>query len=133
MAYASPHSRPRLLIADDDPVVQSLLGVTLGEDFDVVGVACDGEEAVALAKASQPDAALVDVEMPRGGGRRAVQGIAEVSPGTAIVLLSADESDAVVRELIQAGATAYRRKGAAPEVLAESLVASIEAHAAAAR
>lgn len=121
--------RPSLMIADDDPVVQSLLGMTLGESFEVVGVAVDGEEAVALALSSQPDAALIDVEMPRGGGLRAVRGISEVSPGTAIVVLSADESDSLVRELIEAGATAYRRKGAPPEILAESLVASIEAHA----
>ena len=82
------------------------------------------------ARTSQPDAALIDVEMPKGGGLSAVHGIVENSSHTAIVVLSVDESDATVRELMQAGATSYRRKGVAPQVLAESLVESINAHAA---
>ncbi|HEX3509474.1 MAG TPA: response regulator transcription factor [Solirubrobacteraceae bacterium] len=128
MTDTTTHDRPRLLIADDDPVVQSMLGMRLGEQFEVVGVAVDGEQAVTLARESQPDVALVDVEMPSGGGLRAVQGITEVAPATAIVILSGDESDSVVRQLIQAGATAYRRKGARAEEIAASLTESIEAH-----
>jgi DNA-binding NarL/FixJ family response regulator len=58
----------------------------------------------------------------------AVRGILEVAPDTAIVVLSGDESDSLVRELMQAGAIAYRRKGLAPQVLAESLTESIKAH-----
>jgi DNA-binding NarL/FixJ family response regulator len=128
MSSPAPSSRPRLMIADDDPVVRSLLSASLGNAFDVVGVASDGEEAVELARASQPDAAVIDVEMPGGGGLRAVQGIVDAAPGTAIVVLSGDESDKVVRELMRAGATAYRRKGISPELLAGSLRDSIEAH-----
>ncbi|HSZ14744.1 MAG TPA: response regulator transcription factor [Solirubrobacteraceae bacterium] len=122
-------SHPRLMIADDDPVVRSMLNISLSQAFDVVGIAADGEQAVEFAKASQPDVALVDVEMPRGGGLRAVQGIHEVAPNTAIVLLSIDESDGIVRELMQAGATTYLRKGVGPHALADALMASIEAHA----
>jgi DNA-binding NarL/FixJ family response regulator len=125
----SNNSNPRLMIADDDPVVQSLLDMSLSQEFDVVGLAADGEQAVELAKESQPDAALVDVEMPAGGGLRAVQGIRDVAPDTAIVVLSVDESDGRVRELIQAGATAYLRKGLAPKALSAALMDSIEAHA----
>lgn len=121
-------SPPRLLIADDDPVIQALLDMALSPEFEVVGVAADGEQAVELARESQPDAALVDVEMPAGGGLRAVRGIHEVAPDTAIVVLSVDESDGVVRELLQAGATAYLRKGVAPQVLADTLIDSIDAH-----
>jgi DNA-binding NarL/FixJ family response regulator len=124
----SDDSLPRLMIADDDPVVQSLLDMSLSQEFDVVGLAADGEQAVELAKASKPDAALVDVEMPAGGGLRAVRGIHEVAPDTAIVVLSVDESDGVVRELLHAGATAYLRKGVAPQVLTETLLDSIDAH-----
>lgn len=123
------NSRPRLLIADDDPVIQSLLDMSLSREFDVIGLAADGEQAVELAKDSQPDAALVDVEMPAGGGLRAVRGIHEVAPDTAIVVLSVDESDGIVRELMRAGAVAYLRKGVAPRVLMEALLDSIEAHA----
>jgi DNA-binding NarL/FixJ family response regulator len=115
------------MIADDDPVVQSLLNISLGREFDVVGIAADSEAAVELANASQPDAALVDVEMPKGGGLAAVRGIHEVAPNTAIVVLSIDESDRIVRELMQAGATAYLRKGVGLQALADTLMASIEA------
>jgi two-component system nitrate/nitrite response regulator NarL len=132
MNSASPADhRPRLMIADDDPVVQSLLHNSLSNQFDVVGVASDSDEAIELARESQPDAAVVDVDMPRGGGLSAVRGIVKVAPETAIVVLSGDESDGVVRELMQAGAMTYRRKGVAPNVLAESLTDSIRAHTAA--
>ena len=127
---ATSDARPRVIIADDDPVVRSMLDMSLGRQFDVVGIAQDGEEAVELARLRQPDAAVVDVEMPKGGGLRAVRGIADVAPNTAIVVLSGDESDSLVRELIQAGAATYKRKGADPRELAESVVESIRAHAA---
>lgn len=123
------NSRPRLMIADDDPVVQSALDMSLGSAFDVVGVAGDSEEAIQLARDSQPEAAIVDVDMPKGGGLRAVQGILDVSPDTAIVVLSSDESDAAVRELILAGAMTYQRKGVERDQLARSLRDSISARA----
>jgi DNA-binding NarL/FixJ family response regulator len=121
--------RPRLMIADDNPVIRSMLSMSLSNMFEMVGVAADSEEAIELARVTQPDAAVIDVEMPKGGGLLAVRGILEVAPGTAIVMLSGDESDGGVRELMLAGAIAYHRKGEAPHVLAESLTESIEAHA----
>jgi DNA-binding NarL/FixJ family response regulator len=125
---ATAGHRPRLIIADDDPVIRSTLGMSLNGGFEVVGVAADTEEAIELARINQPDAAIVDVDMPNGGGIGAVRGILDVAPGTAIVVLSGDESDRLVRELMQAGAVAYRRKGVTPHVLAESLNESIKAH-----
>ena len=121
-------ARHRVLVADDDPVVQSSLRMSLAAGFEVVGVASDSEQAIALAAATKPDAAIVDVNMP-GGGLRAVQGIHDASPATAIVILSSDELSGVVRELLLAGATTYCRKGVAPEVLGELLTRSIRARA----
>jgi DNA-binding NarL/FixJ family response regulator len=121
--------RPRLLIADDDLVITSLLSATLDQDFEVVGIATDSEEAIALAGSSQPDVALIDVEMPKGGAPRAVPGIVEVAPEAAIVVLSGDESDQLVRDLIRAGAVAYSRKGIDPEDLVALLHNSIEVRA----
>jgi DNA-binding NarL/FixJ family response regulator len=112
---------PRLLIADDDAVVRSMLSLTLEREFDIVGAARDSDQAIALAQAAQPDVALIDVQMPGGGGLRAIRGIAEVSPETATVVLSADEFEPLVRELIIAGAMTYVRKGIAPVQLAEVL------------
>jgi DNA-binding NarL/FixJ family response regulator len=130
MTPTSNTHRPRLIIADDDPLIQSLLDASLREHFELVGTAADTDEAIAVARSCQPDAALVDVEMPKGGGLRAVRGILEVAPDTAVVVLSVDESDASVREFMKAGASAYRRKGLSPHSLAQSLNDSINVRAA---
>jgi len=113
--------RPTLLIADDDPVVRSTLGAQLAGDFDIVAVAEDAAEAVALAERHRPDAALIDVEMPKGGAREAVPGIVAGSPATSVVILSADESRPVVLELLAAGAIAYLRKGVSADQIARTL------------
>jgi len=118
-------SRPRLIIADDDPVVRSLLEGSLRSEFEIVGIASDGEDVVELARVLRPAAALVDVDMPKGGGMAAVKGIGATSPHTAIVMLSGDESEQVVRDLMLAGAIAYRRKGTPAGTLAESLTDAI--------
>jgi DNA-binding NarL/FixJ family response regulator len=124
-ARAPVATRPRLGIADDDLVIQTLLSASLEHAFEVVGVAGDSEAAITLAQEQQPDAMLVDVEMPGGGGTRAVAGIVEVAPHAAIVVLSADQSDTVVRELLEAGAVAYCRKGIDTDELAGLLLGSI--------
>lgn len=119
-------AHPTLLIADDDAVVRSMLSLTLERQFEIVGAARDSDQAIALAQAAQPDVALIDVQMP-GGGLRAIRGIGEVSPETAAVVLSADEFEPMVRELMIAGAMTYVRKGIAPAELAEMLHRAIRA------
>ena len=114
-------AHPTLLIADDDDVVRSMLSLTLERHFDIVGAARDSDQAIALAQAAQPDVALIDVQMPGGGGLRAIHGISEVSPDTAAVVLSGDEFEPLVRELMIAGAMTYVRKGIAPAELAAVL------------
>ena len=123
--------RASLMIADDDPVVVAALACRLGEWFDVVGFASDAEQAIALAEAHQPDAAIIDVEMPEGGGLRATREIQAVSPSTAIVILSVDEQHASVLELLRAGALCYARKGVSADELAAKVTDAIDAHASA--
>jgi DNA-binding NarL/FixJ family response regulator len=120
------------LIADDDPVTRLLLEHGLIESFEIVAIAADAAAAVDMASATHPDVALIDVDMPLGGGLRAVEGIVEGSPDTAIVVLSGDESESSVRDLIIAGAVAYRRKGIEFDLLAKSLNAAIAVHRSAA-
>lgn len=119
---------PRLLIADDDPVVSSMLSAQLSRAFQVVAGARDAQEAIDQATVHQPDVAIIDVQMPMGGGLRATQEIVTTSPGTAIVAFSADESDQLVRSMLAAGATSYVRKGTPPHELAVILQQSIDAH-----
>jgi len=117
--------RRTLLIADDDPVVLYRLKTQLSDSFRIVGLVASATEAIALAQEHQPDVALVDVEMPGGGGRVAVPGIVGCSPKTRIVMLSADEVHHVVLELLSAGAVAYVRKGVAADQLAETLAQAL--------
>jgi len=117
------------MIADDDAVVRYALSSHLKDSFRIVAVAEDATRAIALAEELQPDAALIDVEMPGGGAREAVPQIARRAPGTCMVILSADESRAGVLELLGAGAIAYVRKGGPPEMIAEALADSINAKA----
>ena len=117
--------RRSLLIADDDEVVRYRLQSELGDSFCVVAVADNATDAIALAERHQPDAALIDVEMPGGGARVAVPGIAACSPNTRMVILSADEIHHVVLELLSAGAMAYVRKGVGGDRIAETLAQAL--------
>jgi DNA-binding NarL/FixJ family response regulator len=128
--YTSPGGatgRPRLLIADDDRVVRSALSLQLGNAFELVGAARDAAEAVDLANQHQPDVAVIDVQMPAGGGPYAAAGIAACSPSTVILALSVDESHHIVTEMINAGAMTYVRKGASAQQLVDVLMRCIEA------
>jgi DNA-binding NarL/FixJ family response regulator len=121
---------PRLLIADDDPLVRSVVTAQLATHFDVVAVAVDAQDAIDLACGHRPDVALIDVRMPAGGGLRATAEIYQHAPETTIVAFSGDESERGVSEMLSAGATAYVRKGVSPQELAQKLMLCIETRAA---
>jgi DNA-binding NarL/FixJ family response regulator len=111
----------RILIADDDASMRSALGEMLGSEpgYEVVGLAEDSEMAIALAAEHQPDVAILDVKMPRGGGFRAAEGIRAASPGTCILALSAWDDRETIRRMRRAGAAGYLVKGSAPDDLFE--------------
>jgi DNA-binding NarL/FixJ family response regulator len=116
-----------LLIADDDPVARTMLSISLARRFEIVGVVEDAEQAVATATLVRPDVAIVDVQMPGGGGLAAVRGIAQASPHTAVVMLSSDESDDSVRALLTEGAACYVRKGIDADELTTIVTRAIRA------
>src|SRR6201999_813330 len=80
----APYPLPmvRVLIADDDPVMRMLLAAVINNDpaLELVAQAEDADEAIALATETTPDVALLDVEMPGGGGPRAAQEIRAQAP-----------------------------------------------------
>ena len=117
--------RRTLVIADDDPVVLYRLKTQLSDSFRIVAMAESATEAIALCMEHQPDVALLDVEMPGGGGRVAVPAIAACSPATRMVILSADEMHHVVLELLSAGAFAYMRKGVGGDQIAQTLAQAL--------
>jgi DNA-binding NarL/FixJ family response regulator len=119
----------KLLIADDDVVLQASLNARFRTAFDVVGGALDAEQAIELAELHRPDVAIIDVRMPAGGGLRATRAISERSPRTAIVALSCDESEPIVLAMLEAGATTYVHKGVPATRLTRVLESAIAAHA----
>ena len=89
-----PARAVRIVLAHDDSVVSASLASRLAMEFEIVGIAADADDAIALAEAHQPDAAVVDVEMPHGDGLRAAREIRKQAPRTAIVALSVDMAHA---------------------------------------
>lgn len=125
-ATGTDDTRPRLLIADDDPVVRATLSSELTA-FRIVALAKDATEAIELAERYRPDLALVDVDMPGGGAREAVRQISRSSPRTSLVILSLDETRSDVVDLLNAGAVAYMRKGSTAAELTQVLRAALGA------
>jgi DNA-binding NarL/FixJ family response regulator len=123
-----PTGRPRLVIADDDEIVRSMLAAQLRDLYECVGAAADATEAIALVTALHPDVVILDVKMPGGGAIRATHKIRDCSPETAIVILSVDETWGDLIDLLNAGAMTYLRKGMDEATIAQDLEAAIAAH-----
>ena len=102
----------RVMIVDDHSIVRVGLKQVLEQsgEFEVVGEAADGEEAVRVAAAVSPDVVMMDVIMPKKDGVEACREIMESAPETRLVMLTAStEVDAIV-EAVAAGATGYLQK-----------------------
>lgn len=96
----------RCLLADDHPALVVALADFLGSDgIDVVAVARDGAEAVALAVEHTPDVALVDYRMPKLGGAELVERIRAEAPGTKVVVYTAEMGEGLARDALGAGAS----------------------------
>ncbi|MGH2637341.1 MAG: EAL domain-containing protein [Actinomycetota bacterium] len=105
----STAERIRVLVADDEETVRDVLKVLLTSEpeMDLVAVAPDTETAIELAAKQQPDVALLDVQMPGGGGARAAREIIRRSPPTRVIALSAHEDVDTVLRMLRAGALGY--------------------------
>jgi NarL family two-component system response regulator LiaR len=112
-----------VLIADDHPLFrQSLREVLNSEvDFEVVGEASDGEEAVRLADEIHPDVVLMDISMPKLDGLEATTRIKARHPEIAVLVLTIHSDEQHALEILEAGAAGYLTKG----VFGEEIVHSI--------
>ena len=115
--------RIRVMVADDHPIMRNGLRDALGveEDFEVVGQAADGVEAVRMAARVEPDVIVMDVMMPRKDGVDACREIMEALPGTQVLMLTASSTEDAVVEAVAAGATGYLQKHSGPEELANAI------------
>jgi DNA-binding NarL/FixJ family response regulator len=109
----------RVVVVDDQRLfTKGLSGlVDMLADVEVVGVAYDGEEAIAVCCKEEPEVVLMDISMPRMDGISATREIKNLLPQTAVIILTAHEEDEQVFEGIKAGAQGYLLKDAEPEDL----------------
>jgi len=103
----------RVLIADDQMIMRRGLGLLLGreEDFDLIGEAGDGLEAVELSQKLRPDAVVMDIRMPRMNGIEATRQIRDKLPGVRVLAFSNYEEPEIVSQVFEAGASAFVHKG----------------------
>jgi len=114
----------RLLIADDHPVVRDgLRGIfEASSEFEVVGEAASGREAVDRAAALRPDVVLMDLNMPRCNGVEATRRLREQQPATRVVVLTTYSDDAWVFSALQAGARGFLTKDAGADEIRRAVL-----------
>ncbi len=97
----------RVVIADDHQIWRAGVRADLGENFEVVGEAGDGTEAVEVIRATEPDLVLCDLNMPNGGG---IKVATECGDMTRVVMLTVSQAERDLLKAIAAGACGYLLK-----------------------
>jgi DNA-binding NarL/FixJ family response regulator len=104
----------RILVADDHPVVREGLVAMLRTqpDFEVIGEAATGAEAVRGVAALAPDVVLLDLEMPEVDGVEVLRRLRDAGSDVAVIVLTAFDTDERILGAVRAGARGYLLKGA---------------------
>jgi DNA-binding NarL/FixJ family response regulator len=116
-----------LILADDHLIMRQGLGLLIRQqaDWDIVGEACDGAEAVRLATQWRPVIAVLDVEMPGMTGIEATRQIVQAAPETRVVALSMHADRYYQDRMFEAGALAYVLKSEAIDDLVDAIQAAL--------
>lgn len=114
--------RIKVLIADDSDFVRDGMRIILSvdEEFEVLGCAANGKEAVELAKKNPPDVILMDIQMPEMDGIEATQYIVQHNLGKVLILTTFDDYD-LVQKALKNGAKGYLIKNHTPEHLKQMI------------
>jgi DNA-binding NarL/FixJ family response regulator len=114
--------RPRVLIVDDHPLTRDALATLLdGNDFDVVGQASDGQEAIELADRLRPQLILLDLSMPGLDGLSALPRLRDAVPDAEVIVLTASGTEDNLLAAIRAGAAGYLLKSEPPDRIVDFL------------
>ncbi|MGA2710843.1 MAG: response regulator transcription factor [Steroidobacteraceae bacterium] len=118
----------RILIADDHELFRRGLVSALADrpDWRVVAEAADGRQACELAAQLTPEIALLDLTMPELNGLDATRQIRAATPKTRILIVTAHESEQLVREVLDAGAMGYVLKSDAGRILVQAIEALLD-------
>lgn len=113
----------KILLAEDHVVVRQGTRQLLEheQDFEVVGEAGDGEEAVRLATQLMPDVVIMDVSMPKLSGIEATKQIKDVLPSTIVLVLTGYDYDEYVFSMLEAGAAGYLLKSVSGDELIHAI------------
>ena len=116
--------RIRVLLVDDQKLFVNSLKIVLQsrtDDVEVVGVAFDGAQALAMAAETRPHVVLMDVRMPVMDGVQAVRAMRERFPDVRVVMLTTYDEDQYVRDALKYGAAGYLLKSIPPAELIASI------------
>jgi DNA-binding NarL/FixJ family response regulator len=118
----------RILIADDHELVRRGLVAELSQvpGWSVVAAAENGRDAVALEAELKPDVVVLDLTMPELNGLEATRRILAADPSARVLILTAHESEQLVREVLSAGAQGYVLKSDAGRTLVAALEALLD-------
>ena len=113
----------RVMVVDDHSVVREGVRHVLSDpvEFEVVGEASSGVQAVAMVASVQPQVIVLDISMPGGSGLAAVGDLLQRAPGVRILMLSVHDDVEYVLESVRAGAHGYLRKDSAPADLRKAI------------
>jgi DNA-binding NarL/FixJ family response regulator len=118
-------SRPRVLLADDHPIVAEGLQSLLAARFEVVGVVADGQALLDAARSLKPDVIVADISMPLVNGIEVTARLAAEDPQIKVVILTMHREEGYVRRAMEAGAAGYVLKVAAPDELLTAVDAAL--------
>ncbi len=116
----------KLLIADDHLIIRQGLRLILEteNDFEIVGEASDGAEALSLCKKLKPDVVLMDLRMPNMDGLTAIEKLGAEQPDVAVVILTTFNEDELMLRGLQAGARGYLLKDTGRSTLFDTIRAA---------
>jgi DNA-binding NarL/FixJ family response regulator len=114
----------RVVVADDFPLMRDGMTSSLKRDpgIQVVGVAADGDEALALARELEPDVMVLDLRMPGFSGPGLVHQLTAELPGTRVLMVTASDSPENLFDCVAAGAAGYVSKHVGGEELRQAVI-----------